>query len=88
MSPARGERIEREASAEVRYGYDRPAVGLQDLAPPVPEVPADQAAGDDERDAPDQEGASSPNHVPALLHRPCQTRNSRVLIETEEISVI
>src|SRR5689334_3181963 len=31
MSPARGERIEREASSEIHHGHDRPAIGLQYL---------------------------------------------------------
>src|SRR6516164_5333198 len=49
-------------SAEVHHGYYRPAVGLQDLAAAVPEVPSDQAAGDDERDAADQKVARLQEH--------------------------
>jgi hypothetical protein len=41
-----------EPLPEVRHGRDRPAVWLQDLAVAVPEVPPDQSAGDNERDAP------------------------------------
>jgi len=47
MSPTGGERIERKASPKIHHGRHRPAVGLQYLAS------ADQAGGNDERDAPD-----------------------------------
>jgi hypothetical protein len=44
-----------EATLEVRdlIRELRPAFGLQYLASSTPEMPADQAGGNDERDAPD-----------------------------------
>jgi hypothetical protein len=45
MSPARGQRIDREALAEVHHGHHGPAAGLQDLTPAIPEVPPNRAAG-------------------------------------------
>ena len=50
---------------EVHHGHDRPAIGLQHLAPPAKEVPSDQAAGGDERYASEQEVSSSPRHSKA-----------------------
>src|SRR5271166_1546109 len=72
MSPAGGERIERKASRKIHHGHDRPAVGLQYLASPAPEMPADQADGSNQRDAADQEVSSSPRHFTPvrLWHRP------------------
>ena len=62
MSPARGQRIERKGSTKIHHGYDRPAIGLHYLAPAVPKMPTDQADGGGERDDPDQDVATSPNH--------------------------
>ena len=59
MSPAGGERIEREAPPKIHHGHDRPAIGLQHLASPVPKMPADQADGSGQRDASDQEVSSA-----------------------------
>jgi len=74
MLPTRGETIERKASPKIHHGHHRPAVGLQYLASPAPEMPADQTGDNDERDTPDKEIASSPNHSVLLLHRHRPTR--------------
>ena len=62
MSPARGERIEREASSEIHHGHDRPAIGLQYLAALIEKEPTDQAGGSDESDASNQEVSGSRAH--------------------------
>jgi short chain dehydrogenase len=55
MSPARRERIEREAPPKIHHRHDRPAIRSQYLAPPIEKVPADYAGDSDERDSPNQE---------------------------------
>src|SRR5438128_548242 len=60
MSPAGGQQIERKASTKIHHGYDRPVLGLQYLAPAAPKMPAGQADGGGERDAPDHEEPRSP----------------------------
>jgi len=62
MSSAGRERIERKASPKIHHGHDRPAIGFQHLAAPVPKMPAAQADGSDERDACKQEVSSPPSH--------------------------
>src|SRR6516162_2749921 len=59
MSPAKGERIEREALSKIHHGHDRPAIGSQYLAPPIEELPADYAGDSAERDRANQEVSSS-----------------------------
>jgi hypothetical protein len=43
----------RKALPKIHHGYDWSAIWLQHLAPAAPKMPADQADGDNERDAPD-----------------------------------
>ena len=63
MSPARGERIEREASAKIHHGHDGPAIRLQYLAAPAKDLPPNHADGSDDRDASKQEVSRSEGHL-------------------------
>src|SRR6266436_5755813 len=73
--PAGGQRIERKASTKIHHGYDRPVLGLQYLAPAAPKMPAGQADGGGERDAPDHEEPRSPSFIKPLK-RPYIERDS------------
>jgi hypothetical protein len=75
MSPARREQIKREALPKIHYRHDRPTIRSQHIAPAAKEMPADQAAGSDERDESNQDvvlgRSSSPLYLYATrrLHR-------------------
>ena len=64
MFPARGQRIERNASPKVHHSHDRPAIGFQHVASPVPKMPNDKAGGGDKRN-PSKQGVSSSPSCPA-----------------------
>jgi hypothetical protein len=66
--PARGRRIEREVLPKVHHGHDRPAVGFQNIAAPVPKTPNDQAGGGSKHNAP-KHGVSSSPSCPAPVCR-------------------
>jgi hypothetical protein len=61
MSPAGGERIERNASPEIHHRHDRSTIGLQDIALPRPKMPSDQADGRDKGDTSNRDRGDTSN---------------------------